>query len=113
MKIVKALKEFEFEQSVMGLSKNYIALCQHRLKGWKTYTIDELFIDDVTQIKPRHIKLFIRYRQSLEREKNITLKEYTRNVHEVLVDFQPSKDDKYGHALLHEVEMVAQRVNYF
>ncbi|MFS0647177.1 tyrosine-type recombinase/integrase [Siminovitchia sp. 179-K 8D1 HS] len=73
MKIVEAIKEFEFEQQVNGLSKKYIALCQHRLNSWKTYMIDELFIDEVDLVTERHIKLFIRYRQNLGREKNITI----------------------------------------
>lgn len=73
MKIVEAIKEFEFEQHVNGLSKRYIALCSQRLNSWKTYMIDELFIDDVTKVTERHIKLFIRYRQRLGREKNITI----------------------------------------
>ncbi|HLR52496.1 MAG TPA: hypothetical protein VK072_06415 [Candidatus Avamphibacillus sp.] len=70
MKIVEVLKEFEFEQSVQGLSKKYIAW---RMNERKTFTIDELFIDDVTEVTQRHIKLFIRYRQRLRREKNITI----------------------------------------
>ncbi|GAB3800225.1 hypothetical protein GCM10028868_24210 [Virgibacillus kimchii] len=73
MKIVEAIKEFEFEQQVNGLSEKYISLCQWRLNDWKTFMIDELFIDDVTKVTPRHIKLFIRYRQRLGREKNITI----------------------------------------
>ena len=73
MKIVEAINEFEFEQHIQGLSEKYIALCQWRMNDWKTYTIDELFIDDVTEITQKHIKLFIRYRQRLGREKNITL----------------------------------------
>lgn len=73
MKIVEAIREFQFEQNIQGLSKKYIALCQHRLKGWKTFMIDELFIDDVTEVTERHIKLFIRYRQRLGREKNNTI----------------------------------------
>lgn len=73
MKIVEAIKEFEFEQHVQGLSEKYIALCQWRMNDWKTYAIDELYIDDVTEITAKHIKLFIRYRQRLGREKNITL----------------------------------------
>lgn len=35
--------------------------------------VDELQIDDVTEVTPKHIKLFIRHRQRLGREKNITL----------------------------------------
>lgn len=73
MKIVEAIKEFEFEQHVRGLSRKYIAVCHSRLKEWKTYTIDELFIDDITKVTERHIKLFIHHRQQLGREKNITL----------------------------------------
>ncbi|MGM8212136.1 tyrosine-type recombinase/integrase [Virgibacillus sp. W0430] len=73
MKIVEAIKEFEFEQQIRGLSKKYISLCQWRLNDWKTYTIDELNIDDVTEVTPRHIKLFIRHRQRLGSEKNITI----------------------------------------
>ena len=73
MKIVEAIKEFTFEQHIQGLSEKYIALCQHRMDSWKTYMIDELFIDDATVVTPQHIKLFIRYRQRLGREKNITI----------------------------------------
>lgn len=35
--------------------------------------IDELFIDNVTLVTEKHIKLFIRHRQNLGREKNITI----------------------------------------
>jgi len=73
LKIVEAIKEFEFEQNIQGLSEKYIALCQWRMNDWKTYTIDELSIDDVAEVTPKHIKLFIRYRQRLGREKNITI----------------------------------------
>lgn len=73
MKIVEAIKEFEFEQQIKGLSPRYIQLCQWRLNDWKTYTIDELNIDEVGQVTERHIKLFIRYRQRLAVEKNITI----------------------------------------
>lgn len=73
MKIVEALKEFNFEQHIQGLSERYIALCDWRLGDWKTFTIDELNIDDVAQVTEKHIKLYIRYRQRLDREKNITI----------------------------------------
>ena len=35
--------------------------------------IGELFIDDVTEVTERHIKLFIRHRLRLRREMNITI----------------------------------------
>ncbi|HLS65668.1 MAG TPA: tyrosine-type recombinase/integrase [Pseudogracilibacillus sp.] len=73
MKITEAIKEFEFEQNIQGLSERYIALCQWRMNDWKTFTIDELSIDDVTEVTPKHIKLFIRHRQRLGREKNIKI----------------------------------------
>lgn len=73
MKITEAIKEFEFEQHVQGLSKKYIKMSQWRLNDWKTFMIDELFIDDVTEITSRHIKHYVRYRQKLGREKNITI----------------------------------------
>ena len=64
MKIVDAIKEFEFEHHVRGLSKKYIDLCQWRLMSWKMFTIDELFIDDVTKVQEKHIKQVI-HRQKL------------------------------------------------
>lgn len=73
MKITEAIKEFEFEQHIRGLSRKYIALCHWRMNDWKTYTIDELNIDDVTEVTQRHIKLFIRHRLRIGREKNITI----------------------------------------
>lgn len=73
MKIVEAIKEFTFEQQVNGLAERYIKLCKWRLNDWKTYSIDELNIDEVAEVTERHIKLFIAYRLRLGKEKNITI----------------------------------------
>lgn len=73
MKITEAIEEFTFEQHVRGLAPRYIKLCNWRLNDWKEYMIDELNIENIDEVSARHIKLFIRYRQRLKREKNITI----------------------------------------
>lgn len=73
MKITRAIEEFYFEQQIRGLSRDYIELCNWRLRDWKTFMIDELNIDKVEDVTDRHIKLFIRYRLRLGREQNRTI----------------------------------------
>jgi len=73
LKITEAIEEYAFEQQVKGYAIKYRELCTWRLNDWKTFTIDELRIDDVTQVTSKHIKLYIQYRLRLGREKNATI----------------------------------------
>mgnify|MGYP001623767632 CR=1 FL=1 len=73
VKIIELIDDFKVEQQVQGRKKEYIDLCNWRLRKWLAYMTEQLDIEDVEQVKPKHIKQFVLYEQNSGQQKAITI----------------------------------------
>lgn len=71
--IFELIKDFELNQQVQERKKEYVALCKYRLTRWCNYMDEKFNITEVEEVKPIHIKQYIRYCQQLGKEKAITI----------------------------------------
>lgn len=72
-KIIELIDDFKIEQQVKGRKEEYIATCSWRLSRWQDFIKDNYSIDDVEEVKSKHIKQYIIHAQKLGREKAITI----------------------------------------
>ena len=73
VKIIELVDDFKVEQQVQGRKKEYIDLCNWRLRKWLAYMSEQLAIEDVEQVQPKHIKQFVLFEQQSGKQKAITI----------------------------------------
>lgn len=71
--IVELIEDFELNQQVQERKKEYVALCKYRLNRWRNFMAEKYNVTEVEDVKPIHIKQYIRYCQQLGKEKAITI----------------------------------------
>lgn len=71
--IFELIEDFELNQQVQERKKEYVELCKYRLTRWCNYMDEKFNITEVEEVKPIHIKRYIRYCQQLGKEKAITI----------------------------------------
>lgn len=91
-KILEMIDDFKLNQEIQGRKKTYIDVCTHRLNTWKEYMEDEQGITDVEDVKPIHIKRYIKERQQLGKESNATI---NNNLATLKVFYQYLVDEEF------------------
>ncbi|WP_042353065.1 tyrosine-type recombinase/integrase [Bacillus massiliigorillae] len=71
-KIIEMIDDFRFNQEILGRKPKYIESCMYRLKMFKDF-LETLEVFEVEDVKPIHVKKFIKERQNLGRENNRTI----------------------------------------
>ncbi|MGE7920651.1 tyrosine-type recombinase/integrase [Viridibacillus sp. NPDC093762] len=71
--IIELIEDFELNQKVQERKKEYVSLCKYRLNRWRNYMAEKFNITEFEEVKPIHIKQYIRYCQQLGKEKAITI----------------------------------------
>ncbi|MCL1698312.1 tyrosine-type recombinase/integrase [Lysinibacillus sp. BPa_S21] len=72
-KIIELMDDFKIEQQIKGRKQDYIEQCHFRLNKWRNYVHCNFEIDDVEEVKAKHIKQYILHAQKLGKERAITI----------------------------------------
>lgn len=73
VKISDLIDDFKMNQQIQGRKDRYIDLTTYRLKRWQNYMESEYRISEIENVKPIHIKEYIRHCQLKGIEKAITI----------------------------------------
>ncbi len=71
-KIIDMIDDFRMNQEIMRRKPRYIDVCMYRLKMLKDF-IETIEVYEVEEVKPIHVKKFIKERQNFGRECNRTI----------------------------------------
>jgi len=91
-KITTLCNEFRLNLETLGRKPKYISLCMHRMRKLTDFLRKEYNITEIEDVTVAHIKAFIRQRQALGKEKNITINGLIATYR---VFFQMLVDDEY------------------